>query len=205
MGTAQKHIRKASWLWWDGFKWSREHNRLILSFLRAICRVLVKKGSFLLEKGSFMLCEEVEVRTLMSWVSHVISSEQEPELDAPNPSLAVKRVLGSDSQGLTPQICVPGITLLGCRMSSGCGFKEFGCPVLAVPSPHLDGGALCVTSTGTLQQSTNPEDSPQQSTNPVDSHLPLPCLSEEQILEISCSPCRLQFSTCFLLFQIDEI
>lgn len=97
-----------------------------------------------------MACKEVEVRTLMSWVSHVISSEQEPELDAPNPSLAVKGALGWDSQGLTPQIPVPGLTLglLCCRMSSGGGFKEFGCPVLAVPSPHLDGAALCVTSTG---------------------------------------------------------
>lgn len=35
-----------------------------------------------------MLCKEVGVRRLMSWGFGVISSEQEPELDAPDLFLA---------------------------------------------------------------------------------------------------------------------
>lgn len=41
-----------------------------------------------------MLYKEVGVRRLMSWGFGVISSEQEPELDAPNLVLAVQRTLG---------------------------------------------------------------------------------------------------------------
>lgn len=49
---------------------------------------LIKKVVFSLEKGAFVLCKEMGVRRLMSWGFGVISSEQEPELDAPDLFLA---------------------------------------------------------------------------------------------------------------------